>query len=94
MKKRSARTPILTSAQSCIKYIVTAQTELPANQADIIRESNAFNSQGQRELDRRQGLPGIEECRARIARIARRDLPCRELGATEGRRVSLQGNDK
>ena len=40
--------PIFISAQSFIKYIVTAHIELPANHADMMRESNGFNSQGQR----------------------------------------------
>src|SRR5689334_18365899 len=46
----NARTPTLISAQSFMKYMVIAQTEPPANQADMMRESNGFNSQGQRVL--------------------------------------------
>src|SRR5258705_10114427 len=44
------RKPILTSAQSCIKDIVTDQTATPAGKAAMMRESNGLRSQGQRKL--------------------------------------------
>ena len=68
----NARTPTLISAQSFMKYIVTDQTELPANQAAMMRESNGFNSQGQRVLANS----------GEIKRIAQKAAPKKKVAAS------------